>query len=63
MQEQPFPNIPVVAIFPDDAAARTAIAQTGAEVMRLPSPRVAFLRPAQGLVERLYAAGAGLVIT
>ncbi|WP_043830222.1 hypothetical protein [Muricoccus aerilatus] len=63
MQEKPFPVIPIVAIFSSEAAARAAIAETGAEVLRLPSPGVAFLRPAQGLVERLYAAGAGLVIT
>ena len=53
---------PVVAIFRDDDAALAAIAETSAELMRSPAPGVVLLRPVQGLRERLYAAGAAIVV-
>ena len=63
MQPQTSIDVPVVAVFANEAAALAAVEATGAEVMRIPSPGVVFLRPAQGLAERLYAAGAGIVVS
>ena len=62
-QQQTAIEVPVVAIFANDAAALAAVEAAGGEVMRIPSSGVVFLRPAQGLVERLYAAGAGIVVS
>lgn len=54
---------PVVAVFHSDAEAQAAVEAAGAEVLRNPSPGVLFLRPAPGLAARLYAAGAGVVVS
>lgn len=58
----PAVEVPLVAIFANNGAALAAVEATGAELMRLAAPGVVFLRPSQGLVERLYAAGAGMVV-
>ena len=54
---------PVIAVFHSDAAAEAAVEAAGAEVLRNPSPGVLFLRPSPGLAARLYAAGAGVVVS
>ena len=60
--EPPSNEVPLVAVFANDGAALAAVQATGAELMRLAAPGVVFLRPSQGLMERLYAAGAGIVV-
>ncbi|WP_338664851.1 hypothetical protein VQH23_06675 [Pararoseomonas sp. SCSIO 73927] len=59
----PLPHdAPLVAVFPDDESALAAVSETRAELLRRPSPGVVLLRPVQGLRERLYAAGAAVVV-
>ncbi|WP_458095001.1 hypothetical protein [Roseomonas sp. WA12] len=53
---------PIVAIFPSDDHALAAVTETSAELLRSPAPGVLLLRPARGLSERLYAAGAIVVV-
>ena len=55
-------DAPLVAIFPNDDDALAAVAETSAELLRSPAPGVLLLRPARGLSERLYAAGAVVVV-
>lgn len=54
---------PIVAVFHSDAQAQAAVEAAGAEMIRNPSPGVVFLRPEPGLAARLYAAGAGVVVS
>lgn len=54
---------PTVAIFPNDDDALAAVTATRAELLRRPAPGVLLLRPARGLSERLYAAGAVVVVS
>lgn len=53
---------PIVAVFADEDVALDAIAATRATLVTSPAPGVVLLRPVAGLRERLYAAGAVLVI-
>lgn len=53
---------PIVAIFADEDVAMDAIAETRATFVTSPAPGVVLLRPRSGLCERLYAAGAALVV-
>lgn len=53
---------PMLALFENAATAQAAILHTGARVLRDNSPGVVMLVPDQGLRERLYAAGAMLVV-
>ena len=55
-------DVPIVALFPDAALAFDAIAATAATFLSSPAPGVVLLRPGAGLSERLYAAGAALVV-
>ena len=55
-------DAPLIAVFHDDEAAHAAIAATSAELMCNPAPGIVMLRPFQGLRERLYAAGAAVVV-
>ncbi|MBP0495606.1 hypothetical protein [Roseomonas indoligenes] len=55
-------DAPLIAVFSDDETALAAVAETRAELLRTPSPGVVLLRPVQGLRERLYAAGAAVVV-
>ncbi|EHM00053.1 hypothetical protein HMPREF9946_02747 [Acetobacteraceae bacterium AT-5844] len=54
---------PIVALFENAAMAEAAILHTGATVLGDRSPGVVMLAAAQGLRERLYAAGAMLVVS
>ncbi|MFH5923457.1 hypothetical protein [Roseomonas xinghualingensis] len=56
-------EVPLVAIFSSDDDATAAITATHAELLRSPAPGVVLLRPVHGLRERLYAAGAKLVVS
>jgi hypothetical protein len=53
---------PMLALFENAATAHAAILHTGARVLRDKSPGVVMLMPDNGLRERLYAAGAMLVV-
>ncbi len=53
---------PIVAVFADEDIAHDAIASLGARLLTSPAPGVVLLRPLSGLRERLYAAGAALVV-
>ncbi|MCR0983662.1 hypothetical protein [Roseomonas populi] len=55
-------DAPLVAVFADDESALAAVSETRADLLRMPAPGVVLLRPAQGLRERLYAAGAAVVV-
>jgi hypothetical protein len=52
----------LLALFEDAAMASAAIRHTGARLLREASPGVVMLAADQGLRERLYAAGAMLVV-
>jgi len=56
-------EVPLVAIFTSDDDASAAITATHAELLRNPAPGVVLLRPMHGLRERLYTAGAKLVVS
>jgi hypothetical protein len=53
---------PLVALFDTAENARAAVRSTGARLLRDASPGVVMVAPASGLRERLYAAGAMLVV-
>ena len=53
---------PVVAVFADEDMALAAIASTAATLVTSPAPGVIVLQPHAGLRERLYAAGAAIVV-
>jgi hypothetical protein len=55
-------DAPLVALFDSSDTAWAAVRHTGAQVLRDRSTGVLMLAPSGGLRERLYAAGALLVV-
>ncbi|WP_376097938.1 hypothetical protein ACE7GA_07675 [Roseomonas sp. CCTCC AB2023176] len=53
---------PIIAVFADEDVALDAIAAEQATLITSPAPGVVVVRPRAGLRERLYAAGAAIVV-
>lgn len=56
-------DAPLIALFPSDSVAGAALRHAGATLLRKKSAGVVMLAPGPGLREKLYAAGAMLVVS